>query len=396
MFLEVLLFLSLGIAFGIFFGLVPGLHPNSIILFIPLLMSLNINAGLLIIFITAVAVANSIIDFIPSILLNAPDAGNELSVLPGQRLLISGHGYHAIKLAVVGGVGAVILCILLFPLLFFSMPFIYSSASPYIYIFLIAIAAIMILSEKGVKKVVALFCFAAAGILGLLASSLPIDNTLILFPILSGLFGVSMIAMQLRNKVAVPKQKHSEIYVSKRLVNRSVISGTTGGIASGFLPGVGSSEIASLMSIDKNDNSFLVSLGAITSANTIISIISIWLIGKTRSGAAVAINQLVNIGFNEILLILAVSLAACGIAALITLRIARKFLNAAEKINYTAVISAVLAFIILMTFLFTGFYGLLLLAICTSLGIFTILSGIKRSNLMGVLILPTILFYLAL
>ena len=183
--------------------------------------------------------------------------------------------------------------------------------------------------------------------------------------------------------------------MSKRLVNRSIISGTTGGIASGFLPGVGSSEIASLTSIDKNDNSFLVSLGAITSANTIISIISIYLIGKTRSGAAVAINQLAQIGFNEVLLILAVSLIAGSMAALITLKIARKFLNAAEKINYSFAIATVLAFIAAMTFLFTGFYGLLLLAICTSLGVFAILSGIRRSNLMGVLILPTILFYLA-
>src|SRR3989338_6977520 len=218
MFLEALLFLSIGMALGIVFGLVPGLHPNNIILFIPLLVALNINPVLLIIFITAAAVANSIIDFIPSILLNAPDAGNELAVMPGQRLLISGHGYHAIKLAVVGSIGSVILCIILFPLLFFSMPFLYDALGPYIYIFLITIAAIMILTEKGMKKLIALFCFMLAGIVGIISSSLPIDNTLILFPILSGMFGVSMIAMQLRNRVSVPKQRHSEIYVSKRLV----------------------------------------------------------------------------------------------------------------------------------------------------------------------------------
>ncbi len=394
MFLEALLFLSLGIAAGILLGLIPGIHPNNIILFVPLLLSFNVNPVLLVIFIASVAIANQVTDFLPSVLLSAPDAGNELSVLPGQQMLMNGHGYHAIKLAVTGSVMAVALCTVLFPLMFFAMPFLYISISPYIYIFLAAIAALMILSESGVKKLVALFCFAAAGAIGMLSSNLPLNDTLILFPVLSGLFGVSMIVMQLRSKVSVPEQKSSDVYVSKRLISRSVIAGSAGGMASGFLPGIGSSEIASLVSIDKNNSSFLVSIGAITAANTVISMLSVWLISKTRSGAAVAINQITDIGFNEALLILAVSLIACGIAAIFALIMSKKFLKAAEKMNYSIVLGAVLSFIIIMTFLFTGLYGLLLLATCSALGIFAILAGIRRSCLMGVLILPTILFYL--
>lgn len=396
MFLESLLFLFLGISIGILFGLIPGLHPNNIILFVPILLSLSMNPVLLIIFIASMAVANQITDFLPSILLSAPDAGNELAVMPGQQMLMNGHGYHAIKLAVAGSVMAVILCIVLFPLLFLAMPFLYSSMSPYIYIFLAAIVVVMILSEKGMKKLIALFCFAAAGLIGLFSSGLPLNSTLILFPVLSGLFGVSMIVMQMRKKVSVPEQKHSDVYVSKSLISRSVIAGSAGGMASGFLPGIGSSEIASLVSIDKNNSSFLVSIGAITAANTVISMLSVWLISKTRSGAAVAISQIADIGFNEALLILAVSLIACGVAAVLTLLMAKKFLKAAEKINYSVVLGAVLSFIIIMTFLFTGLYGLLLLASCASLGIFAILAGIRRSCLMGVLILPTLLFYLPL
>ncbi len=394
MFLEALLFLSLGIAVGIIFGMVPGIHPNNIILFVPLLLSLNINPIMLVIFIASVAIANQITDFLPSILLSAPDAGNELVVLPGQQMLMNGHGYHAIKLAVMGSLMAVALCTILFPLLFFAMPLLYNSISPYIYIFLAAIVAVMISSEIGVKKLIALFCFAAAGFIGLFSSGLPLNSTLILFPVLSGLFGVSMIVMQLRKNVSVPEQKSSNVYVSKRLISRSVIAGSAGGMASGFLPGIGSSEIASLVSIDKNNSSFLVSMGAITAANTVVSMLSVWLISKTRSGAAVAISQISGIGLNEALLILFVSMIACSIAALFVLFTAKKFLKAAEKINYSVVLGAVLSFIIIMTFLFTGLYGLLLLASCASLGIFAILAGIRRSCLMGVLILPTILFYL--
>jgi putative membrane protein len=391
---ELLLFIILGIVIGIFFGLAPGLHPNLIVLMIPFFISLNAAPLSLIAFVVSIAVVNTIVDFIPSILLGAPDAGTELTVLPGHRMLLAGHGYEAVKLAVIGSVGAVIFCTLLSPLLIVGVPLLYAFLKPHTWILLIVIVGILILSEKRWKKVVATACFFMAGAIGVMSNSLPLDNSLLLFPLLSGLFGMSTLLLQLKTKTKIPKQEKGSITISRKTINRSVILGSAGGIFSGLLPGVGSSQIAAIASVDKNEKSFLMTNGSITMANIIMSIMSLWLIARPRSGVAVALSQMVSIGFNEFLFIVFCALAVCGVAAVVTLFIARKFVGFMEKINYSAISIVVIFVIIVLAFLFTGFYGLFLLALCTCLGIFTNLANVRRSVLMGVLILPAILFYL--
>jgi len=392
--LDILLFILLGLVIGILFGLIPGLHPNLIIMMIPFFVALNLAPLALLAFIVTIAISNTLVDFIPSMLLGAPDAGNELSVLPAHKFLMNGYGYAAIKLAVIGAAGSIILCAALMPLIIIGIPSLFVIIRPYTYILLIAIVLIMILSENGSKKLVAIICFFLAGAIGLLSSNLPIDSSLLLFPIFSGLFGASMLFLQIRKKTAVPKQHKKEFHVSRSLINRSVLFGTIGGIFSGLLPGVGSSEIASLASVDKNEKSFLISMGSIASANILLSILSLWLINKPRSGVAVVISQLTTIGFNEFIFIIFVSIAVCGISILITLFLAKQFIKIVERINYTLISKVILAVLILLSFVFTGFFGLFLFFICACLGIFTNLADIKRGTLMGVLILPTILFYL--
>jgi putative membrane protein len=280
------------------------------------------------------------------------------------------------------------------PLFFILFPPLFSAAKSYIYLFLVGIVGIMILTEKGKKKLIAVLLFFMASIIGLLASEIPINSVLLFFPIFAGFFGVSQLLLGIRNKIKIPKQKTADLNISRKTITKSGFLGSLAGSASGFLPGVGTSEIASLATVDKNDKSFLITLGAITTANTVLSILALWLIEKSRSGLAVAIDQLFNVGFTEILLILFVTLVAGGIAVVLSLFLARKFVKIIGKINYIQVSIFVCISLFSLTVIFTGFYGVLLLAICTSLGIFTNLVGIKRSILMGVLILPTILFYL--
>ncbi len=254
----------------------------------------------------------------------------------------------------------------------------------------------MILTEVGKNKVIAVFIFFASGMIGLLSSKFPLDNTLILFPIFSGFFGLSMLFLQIRDKTKIPKQNNKKIIFSRRSLNRSVVLGSLGGIFSGFLPGVGSSEIATLATVEKNDKSFLTTIGALSMANIILSILSLWLIGKSRSGLAIVVNQLAEIGFNEVIFIMLLSLVIVGIAAIITLKLTKSFLSVIQKIKYDYISKFVIIIIVVSTFIFTGFYGLFLLLLCTSLGIFVNTSRVKRGNLMGVLILPTILFYMGI
>ena len=391
--LELIFALLLGIAFGFLLGLAPGIHPNTTILLLPLFLAIGFSSLPLLIFLASMAITNAISDIIPSILLGAPD--NELSVLPGHRMLLLGQGYQAIKLSVIGSIGAIIFVTALMPIIFFGLPNLYAIIKPYIFLLLIFISAFLIYTEKGAnKKAVALLCFLLAGIIGLFSQRLPIDNNLVLFPILSGFFGISMLLLQIKEKTEIPEQKEGELYISKKTINRSVIFGSLGGVLSGFLPGVGSSQIAAIATIDKNDRSFLITNAAINAANALMAMLSLYLISKPRSGVAVMIEQAMNIGFNESLIIIAVSLAAAGIAALLTLKSAKIFVKLIRKIDYSKISIAIITLLVFLTFLFTGFYGLLLLATCTALGIFVNLSGIRRGLLMGALIIPTILFYL--
>ncbi len=334
-------------------------------------------------------------DFIPSVFLGAPEAGNELSVLPGHRLLMQGSGYEAVRLAVLGGLGALILCVLLVPLMVLLVPVMFEAARPYTHFLLAAIVIILVLTESGLKKrLIAGFVFLLSGMIGMVSMSLPINAALLLFPMLSGFFGISMLVLQLKKKSRVPEQKEKESYVSNATYSRGILSGSMGGILSGLLPGVGTSQIASIMSIEKNSKSFLVSLGAIAVANTIVSLSALWIIGKSRSGVAVAIEQLAEIGSSEFLLILSAAVISAGVSVIISLKTAKVFSAYLGNINYSALSIAVIVFILSMIYAFTGAYGLLLAAVCAALGIFTNLSGVKRGLLMGSLILPTILFYI--
>jgi len=391
--LEILLAIIVGLLVGVLFGLIPGLHPNTIILLVPLIAQLSLPPLVIIAFVVSLGISNTFVDFIPSMLLGAPEAGNELSVLPAHKMLLQGNGYDAVKLAVIGGLGSILLVIALLPAIIFTVPGIYEASRPFTYALLIFIVLVMIMHEKAAKKKsIAFLCFMLAGMTGISTTYLPIDKNVILFPMLSGLFGVSILLFN-NHKISIPKRRKN-IYVTGRQQRRGIIFGSIGGLVSGLLPGVGSSEIASFASVDKNEKSFLITLGAITISNTLLSIMALWLIQKSRSGIAAVLEQLVQIGFGEFIFIAALAVLVASISAIITLKLAKKSVSLIEKIDYGKISKAVIIFIVIMTIVFSGAYGLLLLVTCTALGIFANLSGIRRSVLMGVLILPTIIFYL--
>lgn len=394
MFLEVLIFLLLGTALGVLFGLAPGIHPNFIILFMPFLLSLTANPIAILALIVSMAIVNILIDFIPSILFGAPDPEAALSVLPGHRMLLNGEGYNAIKFAVIGGLGAILFCIALLPLIVFTVPGIYEASKPLIPFILMSFVFAMVFMSK--KKILSIICFLLAGTIGLLSSGLPTDNTLVLFPIFSGFFGLPILMLQMKNKTNLPKQNTEHTSIEKKKIIKPVVLGSVGGIASGLLPGVGSSEIAGLATIDKNNHSFLITLGAITTANVLLSFLALWLIGNPRSGVAVAVEQVLVVGMNEFLFIVAVALISVAIGVLLTLFLSKKIIKIIEKIDYIIISRIIFVLIFVLIFYFAGILGLFLAGICLALGMFTNLADVKRGLLMGVLILPTVLFYLGI
>ena len=122
MIFQLILALFIGILTGIITGLIPGIHINliSIILLSFTTFLLSITTPLtLIVFITAMAITHTFIDFIPSIFLGAPDQDTVLSILPGHKLLLKGHGHTSVILTLYGSLTALFIILILTPVFIF-------------------------------------------------------------------------------------------------------------------------------------------------------------------------------------------------------------------------------------------------------------------------------------
>ena len=400
MFLGIIIALLLGVGSGIFTGLIPGIHVNLIAVLVLSLSAflLKIADPLVIaVYIISLAITHTFLDSIPSIYLGAPDEAQALNVLPGHRLLNRGEGHNAIVYTLIGSFGALILSFILFPVFLISMEKLYPIVKDIMGYILIIIMAYMIVKDHG-KWLKSLVLFLLAGILGLTVFSIP-QLKQPLFPLLSGLFGFSILVVSLMQKSKIPKQNHqAPLTISKKNIAKSVSAASGVGFIAAFLPGFGSSQaaiIATNIVGDIGDEGFLSLIGGINTANMVISIGTAYVLSKARNGAILAVNELLGgVGFQEMILFLAVALVAGGIAVLLTLRISLVFSKYIVRVNYMAVVLGIIIFITILTFVFDGFLGLVVLLVATAIGLLASSWNIGKNHLMGCLILPVILYFI--
>lgn len=399
MFLDILIALILGVGTGIITGLTPGLHINLIsvlvLSFSPLLLQIT-SPVVLGAYIIAMAITHTFLDALPSIYLGAPDEAQALNVLPGHRLLMKGEGHNAVLCTVIGAMGVIILGILFFPIFLVLMKWLSAPITGIVGYFLILLMAYMIWREKG-KKLKALTLFLLSGVLGLLVFAIPtLEQPL--FPLLSGLFGFSILLISLLQKSAIPKQKLDQpLQLSKKNLGKAVSGATGMGFIAAFLPGFGSSQaaiIATNIVGDIGDEGFLTLVGGINTANMLISIAAAYILNKSRNGAILVVNKLLDgMSFETMLIFLAVALVAAGVAALLTIKISKVFAQWIVKVKYIHIIWGIIIFIALLTAYFDGFIGIIILATATALGLISSVWGIGKNHLMGCLLIPVILYF---
>lgn len=391
--LELLLALLFGIALGTACGLLPGLHPNNTI---PIILGLSflfppLSAAVVLI---SAGVVNSFVAFIPSILIGAPEGGSELSALPGHRLLLQGRGYEALRLTVIGGLAGVLFAVLTLPVFALAMPKVYSFIRPNVHYLLIFVVSYMIFSEKGKGKFFAAAVFALSGTLGYV--TLNLGGNEILFPLLSGLFGLPMLLLAIKSKTTLPETFSLESgELRKRDVIKPAIIGSVAGVIAGLLPGIGSSQ-ATVLAQAKNERTFLMSVAGVSVVDMVYSILALWLIGNPRSGIAAAVGTLVSVDVNTALVFLSVILSAAGAGAFLTLKISRAAIFAIRSLDYQGLCLHTFVFVCALIFVFTGFFGLAIAGLALSVGVVANLADIRKSHAMGCLILPTILFFAGL
>ena len=392
-----MLFLALvvGILFGIIAGLLPGLHPNNTI---PMILGMEFIFGSLAtsIILVSSGVVNSFINFIPSILLGAPEESTVLGVLPGHKLLLEGRGFEAIKLSVIGCLGGVLFSILTLPFFALFIPSFYELIRPHVHWLLVVAIGYMILSEYGKNKVYAILIFLLSGFLGLVVLNNYPDSAL--FPLLTGLFGLPSLIISINEKTKLPEKfSFEENKIDKNGLFSSIGIGSVGGVVAGLLPGLGATQSTiltqSVVGKEGDERSFLISIGAITVADIIYSIFALWLIHNPRSGIAVGVSKLLEVGLNETLIFVSIIVISSGVGAYATLKMTKISLKFLKKIDYSKLCLYTTLFLLILTFIFSSFIGVLILIVSTAVGMIPNFINIRRTHSMGCLILPTILFF---
>ena len=402
MILEILLGVLLGIACGVVTGLTPGLHINLVATVLlgtsPLLLQIFAPFTIAA-FIIAMSITHTFTDAIASIFLGAPDSDMVMAILPGHQMLLQGRGYEAVKLATLGGVLCLILMIVLSPLFILIVPKIYDISQPYIGYILIGICAFMVLRESSAHKCMwAFVVFALCGILGLLTFALPSVQQP-LFPLLSGLFGVSTLLLGLSSKVKIPTQSITEEVSFKKgeLAKASATGVFSGGILSIF-PGLGPAQAAILAGQFYKTMTapiYLVVVGGINTVSMVMSLITLLTIEKARNGSIVVVQELLT-SFDMVLFTssICVALLSGALAAIITLWLAKHCSLLLNKMNYGAVSVGIIMFIVTLALVLEGWEGLFILAVATAMGMVPVLVKVGRNHAMGVLLLPVILYFL--
>ena len=392
------LVIFIGIIAGIFTGLIPGVHINLISMllltyFVFLLKFFEIN--FLVIFIIVMGVTHTFIDFIPSVIFGIPDSDTALSVLPAHRLVLNGEAYKAIFLSSIGSLFGMFFSIFFVILFYFFLENFYLFIKNYIWIFLIFVLIISVFLERTIsKKFWALFVvFLSVGFGFLILNSSILSSPLLV--LFSGFFGISSILNSiLENESKLPEQKFNfDFNFDLNFFKAVFVGGISSSICS-TTPGIGNSQAATMATLFfKNISSelFIVCVSSINTINFILSFMTFYLISKARNGSVFVISQITpEISFGDLFFYFLIIILVSIIGFFLTLLIGKKLIKIVFKLNLKLINLSVLILIFIIIFYFSGFFGILVLIASTMLGYFTILIGIRRVNLMAVLLVPVI------
>ncbi|TQD23587.1 tripartite tricarboxylate transporter permease [Methanolobus vulcani] len=432
-----------GYLLGVISGLIPGIHTNNFALVLLAFSPVLSEHGLPLVCIAAMILANSLShtfhDIIPAIFLGAPGGDMALAVLPGHTLLLEGRGAEAIRLSALGSAGSVALALITAYPLSMAFSYVYPIIQEYIAWVLILVVLIMVFTEKGDSgkegslqriryPLSAFIVFMLCGLLGVFAFDkeslmhpfLSIGEPSILLPLLSGLFGSSQLVISLMSHPLIPFQFKSRMELERKRIIRGIVVGGTSGSMVAWLPGVSSSIATvfarlfikedfdrdqgaasgtddSIDSVTDSAKEFIVSISGVNTCNAIFGLLALAVIGKTRSGAMVAINELLGgIDLNPPLVVLflfAISLTAI-LSYYSTIFLGDNIHRLLYGFDYSILCYAVLTLLFAMCLAFTGFFGLLVFLIATPIGMLPSFMGIRKSHAMGVIILPVILYFI--
>lgn len=392
--LEIILALLLGSLAGIFTGLCPGIHINlvsSFLLFISASLLAFTSPLTLVVFIVSMSITHIFFDFIPSVYLGAPDDSG-LATMPGHSLLLKGKGHEAVVYLLLGALFSIIPLIILTPIILFLIPKTYPFLERMM-AWLLVIASCFIIGNEKNSKLLAAIVFLLSGFLGISALFIKINQPLL--PLLSGLFGSSTLIFSLSQKTQIPKQE-TQIKIKWKKFIKPILANSLISPICALLPGMGGSQAAVLSAqiCKPTRKQFLILLGSVGMIVMSLSFLALYSLDKARTGSAAAIQDLMKITSQELTIIYIIIIITSALAFFLALKISKIFAKKIIKISYSKISIAVLILLTLAVIIFSSLAGFIVYLASTTIGLLAIRLNIRKSNLMGCLLIPTILFYL--
>ena len=401
-----------GIVCGFFSGLIPGIHVNTIcaILLSVFVSSFTISPELIIVFIASLAVTHTFFDVLPGLFLGIP-GDSTFALLPGHDLVKKGYGSLAIKLSIIGSLSGLFLGIIIFTFLSQENAMAMDNfIKPYLLYVLIIVSIILVLSER--NPLSALFVFLASGLLGILVSASPIIypreapiNSML--PSLTGLFALSGLIWSITTLVGSKTSNNDK----NQIINFSEIPAPSirGGIAGfivGILPGLGGANAATILLLIENwigkskgrdyeNRSYLVTTSSLNTTEAMISIITLYLISKPRSGASIAIQTILEgkILINHVQIIIISMIFAGLISAIAMWRFGPIIAKKIDLFDYGALNWSLIFFLISLVSSLLDLGGLTILLCSFAIGILPFVLNVRKGQLMGFFLIPVIIYY---
>lgn len=411
--LLILLMSAAGALLGTFTGLVPGIHVNTLAAVMltsypALYVAVSGFAGpetvpvLVSSCILSASIVHSFVDFIPAVFIGAPDADEALTMLPGHRMLMNGDGMAAVKAAAIGSaVGALSAIALAIPIQFIMLngaAEIMDRITLYVVLF---VSVVIIFSAEGIDgKILSAILFIVSGALGVVCDMNVLSqglfgNGTLLFPLLSGLFGIPPLLRSVGNEGMPEQYECYEDPVGPLPGLKGVLTGCIAGWFPGITATAGAALSASISQEERPENfiSLVASIGTVTS---VFSIVTLSVTGSGRSGTSVVIKDIIGGGLDgfcseAFLLLLMTICIASALGYILTITAGHGMSTIADRIDPYKMSIGALILLISIVALMTGIGGLCVLAIATLLGLVPQYAGTSRIPLTGCLLLPVIL-----
>lgn len=409
----------IGALAGGFAGCIPALHIYNLLGAIMLLtgglLSGTIPMEWVDAVITGMIVGWVIVNSLPAILLSSPDESALFTVLPGHRYLMKGRGYDAVLLTAAGATGGIAALLLTSVVVPYLLPPIHATLSPHYHWIIWTVIAFMLLSEwpqgrtaalppmerflSGTRNAtMGLLTFALSGLLGFLLlyrpSLVSTSPGQTLMPAFAGLFAVPWLVMNLVSRTRLPPQHTSaRLQMTSREILHGVVSGTMGGAFAAVIPvvsgGIGGM-LAGHATTLREERAFLISQGA-SKAVYYGGAILLWFVPNlhlARGGGAAFLRSLHSPLPNSCALIVAGIALATATALLALPFFARTLIRIINRIGHGTVSWISLGLIILIVGAMTGPRGWFVMTIASGIGLIPALSGARRMNGLGIILLP--------